>query len=298
MKHTAVVTWIMLALFLATQVVGLVLLNESLDPDALARGEVDFEKVMIGGVELVRPETTGTQAVVLIGTAVLIGTILIFFLMKMQWHWFFKVWFFLAILACLSVAFSAVLPNPWPVLLALLLACWRIFKPDPFVHNFTELFIYAGLAIIFVPLLTLPSAIVMLLLISLYDAYAVWKSKHMVKLATFQTKSNMFAGMAVPYQWKIPKKVKSSKKSSKKTKQKTIKVKTAILGGGDMGFPLFFAGTVFKAYGFYPAFIIPICAAVALAYLFFYGKQDTFYPAMPYLSTGCLVGLGIVHLIV
>ena len=68
----------------------------------------------------------------------------------------------------------------------------------------------------------------------------------MIKLAKFQTEAKAFAGIALPYGMKQGKThfVKLAKKSEKKTKQ--IKAKIAILGGGDIIFPIIFAGVILK----------------------------------------------------
>ena len=91
------------------------------------------------------------------------------------------------------------------------------------------------------------AAFALMILLSIYDMYAVWTSKHMVSMAKFQTKSGVFAGVLMPY--KLP----SFKPRAKKG---VVKMKMAILGGGDLGFPLIFAGVVFKSVGLYQAMII------------------------------------------
>ena len=111
---------------------------------------------------------------------------------------------------------------------------------------------------------------------------AVWKTKHMIKLAKFQTKSRMFAGLLVPYQ--IPHKIKT------KESQKLEPGRTAILGGGDMGFPLLFAGVVLKTSNFLNSFIIVLTTTLVLFLLFYFAEKKKFYPAMPFLSLGCLLG--------
>jgi len=127
------------------------------------------------------------------------------------------------------------------------------------------------------------------LLISIYDIYAVWKSKHMVKLARFQTSSRAFAGLSIPY--------KPPKKEDKKKLGKVEKIKTAILGGGDIAFPLIFAGVVMKSTGFLTSLIIPIFVSITLLILLVKSKEDRFYPAMPFLSLGCLAGYGFIILL-
>ena len=102
------------------------------------------------------------------------------------------------------------------------------------------------------PLLNIFYAYILLIILSLYDMYAVWKSKHMVKMAKFQTRSGIFAGLLIPYGFK------------KAKKKGMVKVKTAVLGGGDIGFPLLFAGTILVFKGWLPALIVTACATIAL----------------------------------
>jgi presenilin-like A22 family membrane protease len=174
----------------------------------------------------------------------------------------------------------------------------RIFKPKVWLHNLSEIFIYGGLAAIFVPIMNIFSALMLLILISIYDMYAVWKSKHMVSLAKFTTESNVFAGLSIPYHRSTG---KIEKSQSKKLAVKTEKVRNAILGGGDIGFPLLFAGAVMKTLmlsdpieiGFLKALIIPVATSIALLLLFIKGDKNKFYPAMPFLTAGCLVGYTI-----
>jgi len=134
-------------------------------------------------------------------------------------------------------------------------------------------------------------------LMCLSISFAAWRSKHMIKLAKFQAKSNMFAGLFIPY--KKGKVVSLRKKGSKKGKSKTQKVQTqvAVLGGGDIGFPLLCAGVILKTFGLGYALIIPPIATLSLAGLFLYSRKGKFYPAMPVLSAGCFVGIGIVYLL-
>ena len=73
-----------------------------------------------------------------------------------------------------------------------------------------------------------------------------------------------------------------------------VQVRTAILGGGDIGFPLIFAGVVLKEWGLWQSLIIPFFALAGLALLLYYAEEKKFYPAMPFISAGCFVGLGVV----
>ncbi|HME87270.1 MAG TPA: presenilin family intramembrane aspartyl protease [Candidatus Nanoarchaeia archaeon] len=296
MKHSYSITAIILGVFFLSQLLGLVIINNYIDHDLLsATGRVSFKALPLG---LEAPETSGAESFLTIALSILIGTGLALLLIKFRLGSVWKIWFLLAVFISLHVAFSSFVSNTIAGVAALVFSLWKIFKPNVFVHNFTEMFVYGGLAAIFVNMLDLFAVILLLLFISAYDVYAVWKSKHMVKLAKFQTDSKLFAGIMIPY--KLP-----PMKADKKMKGKKIMIKTAILGGGDVAFPLLFTGVVFKglllmnpvSLAFAKILILPICATAALGWLLVEAEKDKFYPAMPPISFGCFVGYIIMKLL-
>jgi hypothetical protein len=126
----------------------------------------------------------------------------------------------------------------------------------------------------------------------------------MVTMAQFQTKSNLFAGFNIQYKRKSEKIGKIKK--GVKTRLARVKEESAnaVLGGGDIAFPLIFAGVVMdyliktsqftKPVAFLYSLIIPVFACLALTILLMKAKKDRFYPAMPFITLGCLIGLGVV----
>lgn len=285
MKHSIIMTIILLGTFLLAQFIGIAVLYNYIDLTKSAEtGKTEFKDLPIGE----RPPMEERTSFLPIMIAILFGTGLLFLLMKYNLVWIWKVWFLLAAFFALTIAWDAFLPTAIAFALGLVFSIWKVFRPNVFVHNITELFIYGGLAAIFVPLFNLFSVIVLLLLISVYDAYAVWKSKHMIRLAKSQAKARIFAGLMLPY------KLGKVKLGKPKETAKMKKVRTAILGGGDIGFPLIFAGVVLKEMGLWQSLIIPFGALLGLAVLLFNGKEGKFYPAMPFISAGCFVALGIV----
>ncbi|MBI4153368.1 hypothetical protein HY497_02495 [Candidatus Woesearchaeota archaeon] len=286
MKHNIQITILLLSVFFLAQLIGLVIVHSYIDVEETQEaGTVVFEDLPLG-VE--RPHVEEQTSFVYILTAVLVGTLFLFILMKFKIYLLWKAWYFLAVFISLVMAFGAFISSLWAVILSLVLALWKIVRPNIFIHNISELFIYGGLAAIFAPIMNVFAGVMLLIFISLYDMYAVWKSKHMIKLAKFQSKNNVFAGFYVPYQ------LQNGLTKARRTKKK---VKSAILGGGDVAFPLLFAGTVLKEFGLMLSIIIPICATIALFFLLIKGKKNTFYPAMPFISAGCLVGYGIIAIV-
>lgn len=287
MKHNLKAIVMILALFFIAQVVGLAVSDSyATKPDL--------------PLNIERPHVTEEQKTftfIPVVIFILLATGIILLLFKFGFFRLWKLWFFLSVWFTLMISFNAFIAEKIAIALALLFALWKVFKNNVYVHNFTEVFIYGALAAIFVPIFNITSALILLLFISLYDYIAVRKTKHMVTLAESQNKTKLFAGLLLPYR-KGKKTVK--KTVSKKHKIKKGKASFAILGGGDIGFPLLFAAVVMRQlqlpFFSLKTFIIPICAAIALFSLFYFGKDKKYYPAMPYITAGCLVGYLIIYL--
>lgn len=301
MKHHPKVVAVLLGLFLLSQFLGLAILQMYIDPvKSEEQGKVVFTELPIGE----RPPLDEDTSYVPMIVAVLVGTVILLLLIKFNLHWVWKIWFLIAVVMSLSIAFGAFVGMWFAVGLAVVLGVWKIFKPNFYVHTVTELFSYGGLAVIFVPLLNIWSVSVLLVLIGLYDAYAVWKSKHMITLAKSQTESKVFAGLLLPYQdGAIKTKTQmhaiqhGDMHGDKHGKKVPLKIRTAMLGGGDIGFPLIFAGVVLKEMGVWQAMVIPFFSLFGLGFLLWYGDEHKFYPAMPFIGGGCFIGLGVVWLL-
>lgn len=300
MKHNLFAISVLVAIFLLAQVVGLAVTAHYLEKPSLP---MKIERPVV-------PEKQQSYTFIPIFIFIIIATLLGLLLIKFSMMRLWKFWFLLSVWLCLAISFNAFIPEKIAIGIAAILAILKVFKPSVIIHNFTEVFIYGALAAIFVPILNVIAVIVLLALISIYDYIAVRRTKHMVKLAKFQGKSKMFAGLLLPYKRKesiekpegqitIGKKIKTAEKEAAPQKEKTG---VAILGGGDIGFPLLFAGAVMKQFslGFpdYRIFIVPLFAAISLVLLFLFASNKKFYPAMPYISAGCLAGYGIVRLLV
>lgn len=301
MKHTLRVTIALVFFFLMAQVVGLAVINQYIDhKNTQAAGEIVMKPLPYG---LERPEVENqSTSFVYITIAVLIGTLLVFLLIKFNKPFIWKFWFFITVWLTLSIAFAAFINSVIAGIISLIITVLKFYKPNILLQNFSEIFVYGGLAAIFVPILNVFAAFMLLILISIYDFIAVFKTKHMIKLAKFQSKSKVFAGLFIPY---TSGKILIKENISTKAASDEKKTRVAVLGGGDIGFTLIFAGVVMKELmlqetvfiGFFKTLIIPIIVTAALFMLLVKGQQNKFYPAMPVLSLGCFVGYLIVWMI-
>lgn len=285
MKHSVKITFLLVGMFLLAQFIGLSIIERYTSRN-IVNGTVSYEKLPYG---LEPPPINENYGFIFIIVGVLIGTGLVLVLVRFRKINLWKFWFFLSASITMAVAFAAFV-NQWAaIVFAAILAFLKVFKQNFLVHNITELFIYGGLAAIFVPILNVTSVAILLILISIYDAYAVWKSKHMVTMAKFQAESKVFAGFLIPKgKISIPKQTKSKAKSSP---GESGKPSFALLGGGDVAFPLLFAGVVLKNSGFIPIlFVIPLFSALSLLGLLWFSQKGKFYPAMPFIAAGTFIG--------
>jgi len=288
MKHKGWIILILISIFLASQVVGLYVAKKHSERAQLP---LNMEKPTVEN-----KSTSFIPITVFIVLATIIGLLLIRFRLSRVW----RIWFFFGIFFTLMISFSAFIDEKFAIIIALSFAFIRILKNNVLVHNFTEIFIYGALAAILAPILNVFSAFLLLIVISVYDYIAVRKTKHMIKLAKFQGKAKIFAGLMIPYREKSLKAEIKGKLVGKSGKGD--KISLAILGGGDIGFPLLFAAVAMMQYGLamtdFRAYIIPLFSAIALAGLFFYGSSKKFYPAMPYITAGCTIGYIVLRLLV
>ncbi len=284
MKHSKKIVGIMLAIFLLAQFIGLGIVYY--DHVNLQESSADNLVFLEPDVEAPVSDTNMPFFFIIL---ILIGTGIALLIIKFNLNWIWRIWFLLAVLGALTFAFAPFVGEGIAFLIALVFAIWKVFRDNFWVHTGTELFIYGGIATLVFPWFNLQSVSILLILIAIYDAYAVWKSKHMITLAKSQSKAKVFAGLLVPYSIKRKKKVKR--------KGPPVKVRVAMLGGGDIAFPLIFAGIVMKDVGLWQSLLIPLFAMGGLAYLLWFGSEKKFYPAMPFIGVGCFVGLGVVWIL-
>jgi presenilin-like A22 family membrane protease len=301
MKHTLLVTLVLVSIFLISQIVGLLVIERYVEEKTIDRetGQIintTYTELPFG---MQRPQIEESKSYIFIIGAVLLGTVIILVLVKFRSFKIWKLWFLMSVVLCLTVSFSAFMLRYQIIAagIAIVLALIKIYKPNVIIHNITEIFIYGGLAAIFVPVINLYAIVILLLIISVYDMIAVWKSKHMIKMAMFQAESKVFAGFSIPYKKGISGRKNNKTREKERVTKDRENIQSAILGGGDIGFPLLFAGVVMKSQGFLKVLIIPLVASAGLFLLLYFAKKERFYPAMPFLTLACFVGYGIVMLL-
>ena len=325
MKHNLKIVAILLVMFLLTQFIGLYVIN-NYSTTRIENGEVVNVSAQPLPYGLETPEIekpSDYQSVFyMILFAFIIAITIIFFLTKIKAEFILRAWFFVVVTLALIITINVITNKggfeywvfgEWGIplfatLIALPLAFIKIFKRNFLIHNATELLIYPGIAAIFVPILNFWTILALLVIISVYDMWAVWHSGIMQKMAKYQINQlKIFSGFFVPYlSKKIRMKMKKAKKS--KLKKKNIKISIALLGGGDVVFPLITAGVILKTKiplpfglheftgGLIPALFVIGGAMLGLGSLFLFSQKKKFYPAMPFITAGILFGMILSYL--
>ena len=274
-------------MFLITQFIGLYVVSYySQDEKKLPYGMESPE---------IEKDSDYTKLLVMIIIAFIFAIVLFFFLTKFDFSKIIRFWFFFVVALALGIFFNVFIGN-WKYAtiiafaVALFLSYLKIYKRNILVHNSTELMIYPGIAAVFVPLLSIYTIFAFLIIISLYDMWAVWHSGVMQKMAKYQMNTlKVFSGFFIPY---ISKKQKEKiKKMSKSELNKNkVKINVAILGGGDIIFPIITAGVILNSLGIFHSLFIIFGATLGLGYLFYISEKKKFYPAMPFITGGMVLG--------
>lgn len=212
------------------------------------------------------PEVEKEQSPWVFIILVIFTTAIIIILMKYKLVFVWKAWFVLVLTICMAVSLSSIFTGIFVGLTAFILAMLRLKEKDIYLHNFTEILVYGGLAALFAPMFNTIAITILLIIICIYDVIAVWITKHLVKLAVVQSKAGIFPGIVVAY-----------------------KNQRAILGGGDIGFPLLFATIVGRELSMMHGYFAVFGALLGLIVLFLISrlsKKPRFYPAMPFIALG------------
>ncbi len=316
-------------MFLATQFIGLYVINSDVFHITVVQPNGTSETFANPSLSWIQPPEVQSQSdfSVYLGSIVfsfIIAIVILFLLTKFKIDIILKVWFFVVVAIALFISLNALLLKfslynisvntlyftiP-AIIISVFLSFIKIFRRNFIVHNITELLIYPGIATLFVPILSIWTVIILLLLISAYDIWAVWHSGVMQKMAKYQiNKLKIFAGFFVPYiSGKMRRQLRKMKKS--RLKNRKIKVNVAILGGGDVIFPIITSGVVLVTSsiklpfglhdfigGFWPAVFVVLGATLGLSLLLLFSEKKKFYPAMPFITAGIFLGMILSYLI-
>ena len=206
-----------------------------------------------------------------------------FLKLKQKKEIFFRTFFILAIFVANVFFFSLWFPTIPCFILSFSLVYILLKRHTVFLHNLVLIMVFAG-AGAGLGLNFQPKMLAMLLFIfSIYDWVAVYKTKHMVKMAKEMVESKAILGFI------IPQKIADFKSEVKETE---VGGRFLILGGGDIVFPLMFAVSLIPQ-GILKSLIVALFSLIGLfvGFLIFINqKTKRPMPALPPIALFSIIG--------
>lgn len=222
-------------------------------------------------------------------TAVLVSIIYIFKSRKFK-AVFFKVFFLLAVGFGALYFFGLWLPGFVVLPLVACMIILLIKRPSVGLHNAAMIFAMAGMGSVLGMQMTPQSVVVLFLIFAVYDFIAVYKTKHMVKMAEAMIENKSIVGFIIP---------QKTSDFTANLKSTQIKGKFLVLGGGDVILPVVFAVSVLSE-GVLHFFIIAGFALLGLlaVFLIFISKKTRApMPALPPIALFSIIGYLLTKLI-
>lgn len=214
-----------------------------------------------------------------------------------------QIFFVLAVFSGLDILFGTFIPEPGAVILAAILVAFRFFKPTVLLHNLVMIGGLAGVGGTLGLTLFPRDAIILLIILAIYDVIAVYKTKHMVKIAQEMIKKRVILGIIVPEKIlgfkasmvdvekeKIPT-ISRRKISADKLLKPVKRIRFMILGGGDLVLPLLLISSVVNQ-SILKSIIVLIFSLIGLLamHLIFIKLKSRPMPALPPLAVFSILG--------
>jgi len=167
-------------------------------------------------------------------TAFIMATLFLILLLKFfKTSSMFKLLMIFLIFIGAEAVFSTFLFEELAILLAVEVVLLRFLWPNVFTQNLSMILALAGIGSVLGLMLSIPAILTILVVLSIYDFVAVYKTKHMLTLF------KGLLGRGVPFSLIIP--TKSGHLDTPVKKATSGTGEFMLLGTGDVAFPLIFA---------------------------------------------------------
>jgi presenilin-like A22 family membrane protease len=202
----------------------------------------------------------------------------------------FKLLFVLAIFSGGVLLLGAWIPGILPMLIMAFLIVWWFKKPSILIQDICIVLGIAGVGSVLGLTIAPETMVILLIVFSIYDFIAVFKTKHMVQMAKAMIESKAILGLVVPPD------INSFKGTMGDVKPGG---KFLVLGGGDIVFPLLLCSSL-VATGILNSLIVAVFSLIGLffSFLFFVKqKRRRAIPALPPIALFSIIGFLLTKLI-
>lgn len=213
-----------------------------------------------------------------------IGTAILFLLLKLvKKRLIFQGFFYFVLFFGCLVFFDTFLPFFLTVLISAVIVAFRFYFPSVITQNLVIIFSIAGISAYLGLGLSVFQVIILLLILSIYDIIAVYKTRHMIEMFKTLAESGAVFSLIIPDRWA---------NFLAGIKKVTPGSHFLFLGTGDLAFPIVFSISALKAGLLSSIFIIfGAFLGLGLINLFFYiSKKRMPVAALPPIALGAIVG--------
>ncbi len=220
-----------------------------------------------------------------IGTAIVLGLIRI-----SHGGLFLRIFFLFALFAGVMTTFGAFTSQISALILSLILILSYVLWPYVWLHDLVIILTLPGIAALIGVSLNPWTVAVLLIVMSVYDYVAVYKTKHMVKMA-----KAMIAGRAI-FAMIFPEKIDGFKEHLGRAHPGEGFM---MLGTGDFVFPSVMASSAFALNPFAPWLVLgfSLLGLLVMHFIFFSQKIRRPMPALPPLAAFSIIGFIIAVLV-
>lgn len=213
-----------------------------------------------------------------IGTAIVLGLIRI-----MHGGMFLRIFFLLALFSGTLITVSFFLNNILSIILSLILIAAYVFYPYVWFHDLVLILTLPGIAATLGVSLNPYTVVVLLVFMSIYDYVAVYKTKHMVRMAKAMIAGRAIFAMIYPQHWHG---FKSHLNEAHPGEE------FMMLGSGDFIFPIIMATSAYAISPVAPWFIFAatLFGLLLMHLIFVYQKVRRPMPALPPLAAFAILG--------
>ena len=202
----------------------------------------------------------------------------------------FKAFFILPVFLGGMIFWSLWIGDIFALISIFVLIVWWFKKPNILVHNFLLISGMIGIGSFFGLGLDPLFVIFLLIIFSIYDIIAVYKTKHMIKMAKEFIEAKAIPGLILPQKFS---------EVSAPLKEVKMGGKFLILGSGDIIFPLFLVSSLVPL-GLLKSFLVVIFATIGLLTsigIFLSQKTRKPIPALPPIALFSIIGYLITRIL-
>jgi len=213
-----------------------------------------------------------------VGTAVILGLIRI-----MHGGMFLRIFFLLALFSGIFITMNIFLSNIWSLIFSLLLVTAYRFYSYIWFHNLVLILTLPGIAAVLGASITPYAAVILLIFMSVYDYIAVYKTKHMVKMAKAMIAGRAIFAMIYPEHWHGFKSHLDKAHPGEGF---------MMLGTGDFVFPIIMATSAFSisAVAAWTVLTVSLLGLLLMHLIFSLQKVRRPMPALPPLAAFAIIG--------